>query len=63
LGGRRQRQWSAYDTSLEVTPHLTPYALPGMLSVVGQLESMIARAVVPGADGAALLKKARGFGL
>jgi len=30
-----------------------------MLDVVGQLESIIAQAVAPGADGAALLKQAQ----
>jgi len=30
-----------------------------MMSVVGQLESLIAQAAVPGANGAALLKQAQ----
>ena len=38
---------------------LTTCILPGMLDVVGQLESIIAQAVAPGADGAALLKQAQ----
>lgn len=38
---------------------LTIYILPEMMGVVGQLESIIAQAVAPGANGAALLKQAQ----
>jgi len=41
------------------TLHLTVYALPVMLSVIGQIESLITQADVPGADGAILLKQAQ----
>jgi len=32
-----------------------------MLSVIGQIESLVTKAVVPGADGTALLEQAQGL--
>jgi len=57
LGGPWRRRRSAFDAFHEVTLHLTVYALPVMLSVIEQIECLITQAVVPGADGAALLKQ------
>ena len=48
-----------FGTSLGVVLHLIIYVLPGMLPVVGQLESLIAQAATPGANGPALLKQAQ----
>ena len=39
--------------------YLTIYVLPAMMPVVEQLETIIAQAVRPGADGTALLKQAQ----
>ena len=35
------------------------HSTSGMLYVVGQIETLVAQAVVPGADGAAILKQAQ----
>ena len=59
MGEPREGQWSASDMSLEMTLHLTIYVPPEMLPVVGKLETLIAQAVAPGANGAGLLKQAQ----
>ena len=59
MGGPWQRRRLAFDASHEVALHLIVCALPAMLSVIGQIESLITQAVAPGADGAALLKQAQ----
>lgn len=45
--------------SHETVLHLTVYILPVMLTVVGQIESLIAQAVSPDADGPAFLEQAQ----
>ena len=45
--------------SRETVLHLTVRVLPVMTTIVGQIESLVAQAVAPGANGPALLEQAQ----